>query len=68
MNRMAAKAVTFLKSAIQREKERYLEVIDRPKSNQIEVLWRKLMFDSEDGIIEWSSLFFSDQSRTVHLK
>ena len=68
MNRMAAKAVTFLKSAIQREKERYLEVIDRPKSNQIEVLWRKLMFDSEDGIIEWSSLFLSNQSRTVHLK
>ena len=65
---MAAKAVAFLKFAIQREKEQYLGVIDRPKSNQIEVLWSRLMFDSEDSILEWFSLFLSKKSRTVHLE
>ena len=65
---MAAKAVAFLEFAIQREKERYLGVIDRPKSNQIEVLWSRLMFDSEDSILEWFSLFLSKKSRTVHLE
>lgn len=38
MNLIAAKALAFLESAIQREKRRYVEVIDGTKSNQIEVL------------------------------
>ena len=68
INLMAAKAVAFLESAIQREKERYLGVIDRPKSNQIKVLWSKLMFDSEDSILELFSLLLSKKNRTVHLE
>ena len=39
---MAAKALEFLESAIQREKQHYIGVIDRPSSNTIEVKWTDL--------------------------
>ena len=37
MTLMAAKALELLESAIQREKQHYIGVIDRPSSNTIEV-------------------------------
>ena len=46
---MAAKALEFLESAIQKEKQHYIGVIDRPSSITIEVKWTDLIRDC-DGL------------------
>ena len=65
---MAAKALEFLESAIQREKQHYIGVIDRPSSNTIEVKWTDLMRDCDDDILEWFSIFLIGKNRIFQLE
>ena len=60
---MAAKALEFLESAIQREEQNYIGVIDRSSSNTIEVKWTDLMRDCDDDISEWFSIFLIGKNR-----
>ena len=57
---MAAKALEFLESAIQREKQHYIGVIDRPSSNT--------MRDCDDDISEWFSIFLIGKNRRFQLE
>ena len=61
---MAAKALELLESAIQREKQHYIGVIDRPSSNTIEVKWTDLMRDCDDDILFWPPAFCFGQPAT----
>ena len=65
---MTAKALDFLESAIQREKQHYIGVIDRPSSNTIEAKWTDLMRDCDDGFDEWFSIFLIGKSRRFQLE
>ena len=65
---MAAKALEFLESAIQREKQHYIGVIDRPSSNTIEVKWTDLMRDCDDDVLEWFSIFLIGKNRRFQLE
>ena len=65
---MAAKALELLESAIQREKQHYIGVIDRPSSNTIEVKWTNLTGDCDDDILKWFSVFFIGKSRRFVLE
>ena len=65
---MAAKALEFLESAIQREKQHYIGVIDRPSSNTIEVKWTDLMRDCDDYILKWFSIFLLGRNRRFQLE
>ena len=65
---MAAKALEFLESAIQREKQHYIGVIDRPSSNTIEVKWTNLMGDCDDDILKWFSVYLIGKSRRFLLE
>ena len=65
---MAAKALELLESAIQREKQHYIGVIDRPSSNMIEVKWTDLMGDCDDDILKWFSIFLIGKSRRFLLE
>ena len=65
---MAAKALEFLESAIQREKQHYIGVIDRPSSNTIEVKWTDLMRDCDDDILKWFSIFLFGKNRRFLLE
>ena len=64
MTLMAAKALELLESAIQREKQHYIGVIDRPSSNTIEVKWTDLMRDCDDDILFWPPAFCFGQPAT----
>ena len=63
MTLMAAKALELLESAIQRENQHYIGVIDRPSSNTIEVKWTSLMGDCDDDMSKWFSVFLIGKSR-----
>ena len=65
---MAAKALEFLESAIQKEKKHYIGVIDRPSSNTIEVKWTDLMRDCDDDILKWFSIFLIGRNRRLQLE
>ena len=65
---MAAKALEFLESAIQREKQHYIGVIDRPSSHTIEVKWTDLMRDCDNDILEWFSIFLIGNNRRFQLE
>ena len=65
---MAAKALEFLESSIQREKQHYIGVIDRPSSNTIGVKWADLMRDCDDDILEWFSIFLIGKNRRFQLE
>ena len=61
-------AVEFLESAIQRKKQHYISVIDRPSSNTIEVEWFDLMRDCDDNTLDWFSLFLICKNRRFQLE
>ena len=65
---MAAKAVKFLESAIQKEKQHYIGVIDRPSSNTIEEKWTDLMRDCDDDILKWFSIFLNGRNMRLQLE
>ena len=65
---MAAKALELLESAIQREKQHYIGVIDRPSSNTIEVKWTNFMGDCDDDILKWFSVYLIGKSRSFLLE
>ena len=68
MTLMAAKALEFLESAIQKEKQHYIGVINRSSSNTIEVKWTDLMGDCDDNISKWFSIFLFGRNRRLQLE
>ena len=67
MTLMAAKAIEFLESLVEREKQQYIGIIERPNSNTVEVRWTDVMQDCDSEILGWFSHFFLGQNRRNQL-
>ena len=68
MTVMATRAIEFLESAIQREKQQFIGITDRPASNTVEVKWIDLMRDCDQEILRWFSVFFFNSNRRDQLE
>ena len=65
---MAAIAMGHLDGVIQREKQAYINVADRPKNNRIDLKWSEVLIDAEDGVAAWFTLLFRQCDRLTQFE
>ena len=65
---MAAIAMGHLDGVIQRDKQAYINVDDRPKNNRIDLKWSMVLIDADDGVKEWFTLLFRQGNRLAQLE
>ena len=68
MTVMATQAIEFLENAIQREKQLFIGITDRPPSNTVELKWIDLMQGCDPEILSWFGIFFFKLNRREALE
>ena len=65
---MAAIAMAHLDGVIQREKQLYIQVHDRPKNNRIDLMWRVVFIHAKDGVADWYTILFRQCNRLAQFE
>ena len=65
---MAAIAMGHLDSVIQREKQLYIHVHDRPKNNRIDVKKSEVFIDAKVGVADWLAILFRQCNRLAQFE
>ena len=68
MTDMAAIAMGHLDGVIQKEKQLYIQVRDRPKNNRIDVKWCEVMIGAKDGVCDWFTILFRQCDRLAQFE